>query len=117
MKNFKNHWNNIYANKTSLEVSWTQQIPTTSLSFLRGFNLPKDASIIDVGAGESKFVDFLLDQGFSNITVLDISEEAINKSKARLGERAAYVSWIVSDITAYIPSQKFDVWHDRATFH
>lgn len=114
---FKNHWNNIYANKSSAEVSWTQEIPQTSLQFLHSFNLKKDAAIIDVGGGESKFVDFLLAEGFTNITVLDISEQALNKSKARLGERASQVKWIVSDVTEYKPLHKFDVWHDRATFH
>ncbi|HEY0744805.1 MAG TPA: class I SAM-dependent methyltransferase [Chryseosolibacter sp.] len=114
---FKNHWNNIYASKSSDEVSWTQEIPATSLQFLHSFNLRKDAAIIDVGGGESKFVDFLLAEGFTNITVLDISEQALNKAKARLGEKASGVNWVVSDITEYVPLQKFDVWHDRATFH
>lgn len=116
-RDFKNYWNNIYANKSSSEVSWTQEIPSTSLQFLHSFNLKKDAAIIDVGGGESKFVDFLLAEGFTNITVLDISEQALNKAKARLGEKASRVNWVVSDITEYVPLQKFEVWHDRATFH
>ena len=117
MDNFKGHWENIYSSKSSSEVSWTQNVPTTSLNFLHAFNLKKDASIIDVGGGESKFVDFLLNEGFTNVTVLDISEQAIEKTKTRLGERASMVIWIVSDITEYRPLQKFDMWHDRATFH
>jgi ubiquinone/menaquinone biosynthesis C-methylase UbiE len=77
----------------------------------------KDAAIIDIGGGESKFVDFLLDEGFTNITVLDISEQAINKTRTRLGDRADKVNWIISDVTEFRPLQQFDVWHDRATFH
>jgi len=117
METSKDHWEKIYATKTSNEVSWTQEIPTTSLDFVHTFNLSKDAAIIDVGGGESRFVDFLLEEGFTNITVLDISEQALLKTQARLGEKASKVKWIISDVTEFRPIQKFDVWHDRATFH
>lgn len=117
MENFKSHWEKIYSTKTANEVSWTQEVPGTSLNFIHGFNLSKNASIIDIGGGESRLVDFLLDEGYTNITVLDISEQALLKTKNRLGERASKVTWIVSDVTEFMPSQKFDVWHDRATFH
>lgn len=117
MKNTKNHWEKIYSTKNANEVSWTQEIPETSLSFIHGFNLPKNSAIIDVGGGESKFVDFLLLEGYSDITVLDISEQALKKAQMRLGEKASKVKWIVSDVTEFRPLQKFDVWHDRATFH
>ena len=117
MENLKDHWDKIYATKKNDEVSWTQEIPATSLNFIHSFNVPKDAAIIDIGGGESKFVDFLLDEGFSNITVLDISEQALDKTKTRLGKRADPVKWIVSDVTEFRPLQKFEVWHDRATFH
>lgn len=117
MQNKRLHWENIYKTKSSDQVSWTQEIPATSLSFVHSFNLPKEAAIIDVGGGESKFVDFLLDEGFRDITVLDISEQALKKAQTRLGERAALVKWIVSDVREFKPMQKFDVWHDRATFH
>ncbi len=117
MENLKQHWEKIYATKTSNQVSWTQETPTTSLNFVHSFALPKDAAIIDIGGGESKFVDFLLDEGFTNITVLDISEHALWKVKLRIGERASLVNWIVSDVREFKPLQKFDVWHDRATFH
>jgi len=117
MENLKSHWDQIYSTKNANEVSWTQAVPSTSLNFLHGFNLPKDAAIIDVGGGESLFVDFLLDEGFTNITVLDISQAALNKTKARLGDRSEKVKWVVSDVTEYRPIQKFDLWHDRATFH
>lgn len=117
MDHMKEHWEKIYSTKTSQEVSWTQAVPETSLGFIHSFNLRKDAAIIDVGGGESHFVDFLLDEGFTNISVLDISEEALKKTQIRLGERASLVKWIASDIVEFKPLQKFDVWHDRATFH
>jgi len=113
----KDHWDKIYATRKPNEVSWTQDVPATSLDFIHKFNLPKDATIIDIGGGESKFVDFLLDEGFTNITVLDISEKALQHTRIRLGERASKVNWIVADVTEFRPLQKFDVWHDRATFH
>ena len=81
------------------------------------FGLNKNAKIIDVGGGDSKLVDHLLEEGFNNITVLDISERAIAKAKNRLGKKANKVNWIVSDITEFEPHSSFDVWHDRATFH
>jgi len=117
MDNLKSHWNRIYSTKHASEVSWTQAVPSTSLNFLHSFNLPKDSAIIDIGGGESSLVDFLLDEGFTNITVLDISEVALNKTKVRLGSRSEQVKWVVSDVTDYRPIQKFDLWHDRATFH
>lgn len=117
MDTAKDHWEKIYSTKKANEVSWTQEVPETSLGFIHSFNLPKNSAIIDVGGGESKFVDFLLDEGYSDITVLDISELALKKAQLRLGERASKVKWIVSDITEFKPLQKFDVWHDRATFH
>jgi 2-polyprenyl-3-methyl-5-hydroxy-6-metoxy-1,4-benzoquinol methylase len=113
----KLHWDKIYLSKTPDQVSWTQRVPQTSLDFIHSFQLPKDAAIIDVGGGDSKLVDFLLDEGYTNITVLDISTEAIKKTQVRLGERASNVKWINSEVTEFRPSQKYDVWHDRATFH
>ncbi|MGF7079075.1 class I SAM-dependent methyltransferase [Mucilaginibacter sp. UYCu711] len=115
--NQKAHWDNVYSNKTSEEVSWTQAVPQTSLDFIHGFKLSKSSSIIDIGGGDSKLVDFLLQEGFQNITVLDISEAAINKAKARLGEQSKLVKWVVSDITEFKTDEHFDLWHDRATFH
>jgi len=117
MSDAKTHWDNIYATKTSDQVSWTQAIPETSLDFVHNFNVEKDAPIIDVGGGESRFVDFLLDEGYSDITVLDISEQALQHTRKRLGEKASKVTWITSDVTAFQPSRQFKVWHDRATFH
>ena len=82
------HWQTIYKTKQSHEVSWTQEKPQTSLDFIHSFNLSKTASIIDIGGGDSKLVDHLLDEGFENITVLDISAEALSKALQRLNEKA-----------------------------
>jgi len=117
MQKNKKYWDSIYTTKSSNEVSWTQEIPKTSLDFIHSFKLKKDARIIDVGGGDSKFVDFLIEEGFENVTVLDISSAALEKAKQRLGEKAKKVNWIVSDVTEFQPDTTFDVWHDRATFH
>ena len=111
------HWDTVYKTKAPNQVSWTQEIPKTSLDFIHSFGLPTTAKIIDIGGGDSKLVDFLLADGFENITVLDISAKALDRAKLRLGSKAEKVNWIVSDITEYIPTMTFDVWHDRATFH
>lgn len=113
----KSHWETVYATKKPDEVSWTQEVPQTSLDFIHSFDLPKAAKIIDIGGGDSKLADSLLDEGFENITVLDISENALERAKARLGARADKVKWIISDITEFNPNESYDVWHDRATFH
>lgn len=113
----KQHWETVYTTKQPNEVSWTQEIPQTSLYLIRSFNVSKSASIIDVGGGNSKLVDFLLNEGYENITVLDISATALEKAKVRLGERAEKVNWIVSDITEFKPTTTYDIWHDRAAFH
>jgi len=111
------HWETVYATKTPNEVSWTQDTPQTSLDFINSFGLSKSAQIIDIGGGDSKLVDCLLDQGFVNITVLDISAKALDKAKQRLGAKSKQVNWVVSDITTFKPDRTFDIWHDRATFH
>jgi ubiquinone/menaquinone biosynthesis C-methylase UbiE len=116
-ENKKRHWEQVYQTKAPEQVSWTQSVPQTSLNFTRGFNLPKSARIIDIGGGDSKLVDFLLQDGFTDITVLDIAEHALEKAKARLGEKHLLVKWIVSDITKFKPTEQFDLWHDRAAFH
>jgi len=113
----KQHWETVYETKDPNQVSWTQEVPKTSLDFIHSFGLPKTARIIDIGGGDSKLADYLLDEGFENITVLDISAKALNKAKQRLGDKANKINWVVSDITTYEPSTHFDVWHDRATFH
>jgi len=113
----KDHWNNVYSTKAKTEVSWFQNYPKTSIEFLDLFTLPLSANIIDIGGGDSHFVDVLIDRGYENIWVLDISAKAIERAKERLGERANKVNWIACDITEFKPELKFDFWHDRAAFH
>lgn len=116
-ENNKAHWEQVYQTKGEKQVSWTQTIPQTSLNFINSFKLPKDASIIDVGGGNSNLVDFLIQEGYQNITVLDISETALMKVKLRLGTKADNVKWIVSDIKEFQPEESYELWHDRAAFH
>jgi ubiquinone/menaquinone biosynthesis C-methylase UbiE len=113
----KEHWENVFANKQETEVSWFQPYPKTSIEFVKLFDLPLDANIIDIGGGDSHFVDALLEEGYKNIWVLDISENALSRAKKRLGDNANKVNWVVSDIIDFIPPVEFDFWHDRAAFH
>lgn len=115
--NRKKHWETIYDTKAVNEVSWYQPLPKTSLDFIQSNALSKDDAIIDIGGGDSFLVDHLLDLGYTNISVLDISENAIERAKKRLGNKAESVKWIVSDITLFNPTEKYAVWHDRAVFH
>ena len=111
------HWDNVYNTKAEDELSWFQPYPKTSMEFVELFDLSLDSNIIDIGGGDSHFVDALLDKGYKNIWVLDISANAIEKAKQRLGDRASRVNWVVSDVTEFEPTIKFDFWHDRAAFH
>ena len=113
----KAHWENIYTTKPITNVSWYQPTPQTSLDFIAKCNINKDAAIIDIGGGDSFLVDHLLELGYTNITVLDISATAIERAKERLGSKAELVKWIVSDVVDFIPTEKYAVWHDRAAFH
>ncbi|TDU40462.1 methyltransferase family protein [Gelidibacter sediminis] len=115
--NRKEHWETVYETKNPDQVSWTQEKPVVSLQLIRERNLPKTAKIIDIGGGDSKLVDYLLEEGYTDISVLDISAKAIEKAKSRLGEKANKVQWIVSDITTFKPTHTYDLWHDRAAFH
>ncbi|WP_431217103.1 class I SAM-dependent methyltransferase [Puia sp. P3] len=113
----KTHWETIYRTKASDQLSWTQTVPKTSLDFIEAFQLSRSARIIDIGGGDSHLVDFLLEEGFRDITVLDISEEALKRVRFRLGDKASSIRWLVSDITNFQPDVDYDLWHDRATFH
>lgn len=117
MENTKSHWENVFATKNPNEVSWTQKYPKTAMNHIKSLQLSKTANIIDIGGGDSNLVDTLLDNGYENIWVLDISEFALERAKKRLGEKANKVHWIVSDITEFSTDIKFDFWHDRAVFH
>jgi SAM-dependent methyltransferase len=112
------HWERIYLGKGPGEVSWYRPHLDRSLRFIEEARLPPAASILDVGGGTSTLVDDLLDRGYADVTVLDLSARAIAQARERLGDRAAGVTWLVGDITAIeLPEHRFDFWHDRAVFH
>ena len=113
----KEHWEKVYKTKTPDQVSWTQKKPQESLDLIHSVTIEKSDAVIDIGGGDSNLVDFLLEEGYSNITVLDISAEAIKRAKHRLGMLANKVTWIVSDIVDFKPTQQYKIWHDRAAFH
>ena len=113
----RTHWDGVYARKRADEVSWFQRAPTVSLAWIRNLSLPPEGPIVDVGGGASRLVDHLLGDGHDAITVLDISEEALATTRARLGADAGHVTWLVQDAASWRPAQTYRVWHDRAVFH
>lgn len=115
--NRKKHWENIYQTKELKDVSWFEPKPETSLDFFRQFRIPTTAKVIDIGGGDSFLVDNLLEKGYNDITVLDISETALERAKNRLGKLATKVKWIVADAATFKPTEKYDFWHDRAAYH
>lgn len=113
----KEHWENVFSTKTEKEVSWYQEYPQTSVDFIKAIKLPLEAKIIDVGGGDSRLIDALLELGYTNLTLLDISSKAIERIKKRLGSKAEKIKFIVSDVLDFKPTEKYDFWHDRACFH
>ncbi|HEY4680636.1 MAG TPA: class I SAM-dependent methyltransferase [Nitrosarchaeum sp.] len=113
----KVHWEDVWTRKKSNEVSWYQKEPQTSLDLILSTNPSKDVHIIDVGGGDSVLVDKLLELDFKNITVLDISANALKKAKERLGQKADRINWIESDIMEFDSEERYDIWHDRALLH
>ena len=113
----ESHWNKIWTKYRETEVSWFQEKPLLSLDLIKRHTVDRNVRVLDVGGGSSRLVDYLLTSGFGHIGVLDIAVPALNVAEVRLGDRASSVEWIVSDVTAYEPSQPWDVWHDRAVFH
>ncbi len=113
----KQHWETVFTTKQNNEVSWYQPKPKECIKFIQQLGLPKTAAIIDVGGGDSFLVDHLLNMGYTNITVLDISQAAIDKVKKRLGAKAKSVNWVVQDVLTFKTNIQFDCWHDRAAFH
>lgn len=111
------HWENVYTTKGESEVSWFQESPAISLDLIRAAGATNDSAIIDIGGGASRLVDALLARGFRSLAVLDLSQAALDAARARIGSGADTVEWIVSDVTKWNPSRRFDIWHDRAAFH
>ncbi len=120
--NRKYHWEQVYQNKIATEVSWYQQHPECSLELVQACGVGGTARIIDIGAGASTLVDYLLAAGYQNLTVLDIARGAIEQARSRLGKHADRVVWLEHDITrldttTLVADGKYDIWHDRAVFH
>lgn len=113
----KQHWETVYRDKQPTEVSWFQPRPESSLQLIAAAGTTAEQAVIDMGGGASRLVDHLLDLGFHNISVLDISAAALAHAKTRLGTRAAEVRWIEADATEFEPARPYALWHDRAVFH
>lgn len=112
------HWEKIYTEKAPDAVSWYAPHLDASFSLIERTTVPRSGAIIDVGGGESTLVDDLLARGYSNITVLDISQTAIDANRERLGPASKRVKWLTADITRVeLESHALDIWHDRAVFH
>ncbi len=115
---YRNHWERIYARKRARELSWYQPHAAISLRLIQQSGVGKRAAIIDVGGGASPLVDDLLREGYTNLTVLDLSPTALAASRQRLGRDAGRVRWLEADITRVeLPEQAYELWHDRAVFH
>lgn len=111
-----NRWEGIYRSKEEAETSWYEDRPQVSLDLIAETGAGKDEALVDVGAGSSRLVDCLLEQGFRRITVLDLSDTALAKVRSRLPPDAS-VEWVVGNVLPWHPLRRFDVWHDRAAFH
>ena len=113
----KTHWERIYREKSSSDVSWYQESPDLSLELIRRSGVRNDEAIVDVGGGASVLVDVLCEEGFRNLSVLDISGIALAGAQQRLGDLAETIEWFEADITEFDPPHAFTLWHDRAVFH
>ncbi len=113
----RGHWQGVYTAKAETEVSWFQGAPAPSLDLLRLAGAERNCALVDIGGGASLLVDHLLAEGFCDLTVLDLSQAALDKTRARLGAAGAGVAWIAGDATEWTPPKSYDVWHDRAAFH
>ena len=117
MTNSQAHWQNVYQTKGEREVSWFQEDPAPSLELIARAGATGSSAIVDVGGGASRLVDVLLERGFQDVTVLDISAAALAATCNRLGRAAERATWIVGDMTIWRPEARYDIWHDRAAFH
>jgi len=111
------HWENVYTTKGENEVSWFQQDPAPSFELIIQAGATHGSAIIDIGGGASRLVDHLVEDGFEDVTVLDLSGAALEAARKRLESRANRVHWVVADATAWEPAKAYDIWHDRAAFH
>jgi SAM-dependent methyltransferase len=111
------HWDSVYTRPQGASgPSWYQEAPRLSLELIDALGVGKDAAVIDVGAGTSVLVDHLLERGFVDLSVLDVSRAALDQARRRVGD-AAPVEWLCQDLLEWQPECRFDLWHDRALFH
>ena len=113
----RQHWEKVFREKSDDQKSWFQAVPTESIRLIKKAEIDPNTAIIDIGAGDSRLPDHLLSAGFKDISILDISEQAIVNSQRRLGATHGSLTWIVSDVRHFIPPKKYHFWHDRAAFH
>jgi ubiquinone/menaquinone biosynthesis C-methylase UbiE len=109
-------WDSAYASRGVQSVSWYQDTPIVSLELIEALGIGRDAAVVDIGGGASVLVDRLVEQGFVDVSVLDVSADALAEARRRLGD-AAPVSWLHEDLRVWRPERRFDLWHDRAVFH
>ncbi len=117
MRDPKHHWEKIYAEKSPEDVSWHQQSPELSLELIKNTGISLNDAIIDVGGGASTLVDNLHKNAYKNLSVLDISENALQHARDRLGKNASAIHWYTDNILNFEPVETFTLWHDRAVFH
>lgn len=113
----KRHWEKVFRQKSADQTSWHQDVPQLSLAMIARASLDINTPIIDIGGGASQLVDHLLEKGYRDLTILDISAAALEQAKARLGSRAGVPVWVEADVTRFSPVRQFGLWHDRAAFH
>jgi len=115
--NRREHWEKVYSRKSATELTWFQEKPEVSLSLIQSAKLPREAPILDVGGGTSRFSSFLVHDGHGDVSVLDVSGSALEIARTHLGERAGEVQWIEADLLEFDPPRRWQLWHDRAVFH
>lgn len=116
-KDRQQHWERVYESRRFTDVSWYQALPKRSLALIDASGVARDEAIIDVGGGASTLVDHLVDRGYQEITVVDLSASGLAQAQARLGSAADKVRWVCSDVTEFRPERAYSLWHDRAVLH
>jgi len=112
----RDRWNTIYATRSDRQVSWFEPFPAVSVRMMEAAGLTSETCVMDVGGGDSRLVDYLVEHGLDCVAVLDVAGSALERAKARIGT-AADVTWIEADVTADWSLKPMDIWHDRAVFH
>lgn len=117
VKQIKSHWEDVYSRKSPDQFSWYQQYPELSVKLIEMAGLEKYQPVIDIGGGDTLLADVLMEKGYSNITVSDISKLAITRAKERMADKASSVKWIIADVLELNIENSVALWHDRAVFH